>query len=159
MMSYFRWSMPEMISLGRRIAEPTLFLFCALLFGFIAGCGESTTFPVTGKVVFDDGTPFSTGGVVFTQATSVEGPGQSARGKIRADGTFRLTTFETGDGAVPGTHQVLLRAQRDADDYIKRGIIPQPVIDPRFESYQTSGLVSDVQKTSNEVVLIVERPK
>ena len=89
----------------------------------------------------------------------MEGPGQSARGEIRADGTFRLTTFETGDGAVPGTHQVLLRAQRDADDYIKRGIIPRPVIDPRFESYQTSGLVIDVQKTSNEVVLIVERPK
>jgi len=53
----------------------------------------------------------------------------------------------------------LVRAQRDQDDYIKRGIIPRPVIDPRFESYPTSGLEMNVKKASNEVTLVVERPK
>jgi hypothetical protein len=151
--------MHEMPCQERRTAETTVWWSFVLIVGFTAGCGESATYPVTGQVVFEDGTPLSTGGIVLTQSTTAEGLGQNARGEIRTDGTFRLTTFKTDDGAVPGKHRVLVRAQRDQDDYIKRGIIPRPVIDPRFESYQTSELEMNVKKASNEVTLVVERPK
>ena len=112
---------------------------------------RSTLFPYTTRV--------RAGGIVLTKSMTAEGLGQNARGEIGTDGTFRLTTFKTDDGAVPGKHRVLVRAQRDQDDYIKRGIIPRPVIDPRFESYPTSGLEMNVKKASNEFTLVVERPK
>ena len=109
--------------------------------------------------MFPDGTPLTTGGVVLFQAVAGDGRAAAARGAIRENGMFEMTTSSPGDGAVPGKHRVLVRAQRDQDDYIKRGIIPRPVIDPRFESYQTSRLEVNVKKASNEVTLVVERPK
>ena len=70
----------------------------------IAGCGESapTTYPVAGLVRFDDGQPVQTGHVEFHHAES----GISAKGRIGADGSFALTTFREGDGAVAGVHRV-----------------------------------------------------
>ena len=128
----------------------------------IGGCSSrhpAATYPVSGKVVFADGAPLSTGGIILFKSVATEDqPTFDARGAIEADGTFRLFTFEEGDGAVAGKHQVLVRAKRDAADYLERGIIPQPVIDPRFEHYETSGLEFTVEEGSNEFTVTVERP-
>ena len=84
----------------------------------LTGCGSghpAPTYPVTGKVVFsDDGTPLSTGGSILWESVPDE-PGVlpfNASGAIQADGTFELTTFEEGDGAVAGEHRVLVRPKR-----------------------------------------------
>jgi len=82
-----------------------------------------------------------------------------ARAKIEADGTFELSTFDDSDGAVIGKHRVLVSAQRDADDYYKRGIVPRPVIDERFEDYETSGLELTVEAGDNELPIVVAPPK
>jgi hypothetical protein len=67
------------------------------------GCGgpEPTmpaTYPVTGKVVSEDGKPM-TGGVISFQ--SIADPSLTMSGDIQFDGTFTLRTFQ-GDTQVPG---------------------------------------------------------
>jgi hypothetical protein len=126
----------------------------------LQGCGPDhpPTYPVGGKVVFADGKPLTTGGVVLLESVVTEGLPVNARGLINADGTFKLTTFDDGDGAVAGKHRMLVRPQRDADDYLKRGIIPRPIINPRFERYETSGLEFTVEEGNNEFTVVVEPP-
>lgn len=72
----------------------------------MAGCGPSypETAPVTGKVTLD-GQPLSTGKIVFYPKE-----GRPAMGQIEPDGTYTLTTFEEGDGALPGEHKVTIKA-------------------------------------------------
>jgi hypothetical protein len=72
----------------------------------LAGCGDARlpTYPVQGQVVFDDGRPVRTGFIEFQS----EEHGINARGSIERDGTFTLTTYETNDGAVAGSHQAVV---------------------------------------------------
>ena len=75
---------------------------CALV--LMCGCGSSG--PETGEVkgiVRLDGEPLASGIVTFTPQG-----GRSATGFIKSDGTFRLTTYSDGDGALPGKHTVTI---------------------------------------------------
>lgn len=125
------------------------------------GSGKLPTYPVTGKVTFENGHPLTTGGIVLCESLDVQSDGVPvvARGKIEKDGTFELFTFEEGDGVVAGKHRVLVRAQRDEDDYLKRGIVPRPVIDERFEDYETSGLELTVEEDDNDFPIVVTPPE
>jgi len=125
-----------------------------------SGCdfGVPRTYPVTGRVEFSDGQPLTTGGVVLFEASEGEGTPVTARGAIREDGTFDITTYREGDGAVPGEHRVLVRAKRDPSEYLEQGITPRPVIDPRFETYETSELQFTVGESDNTFKIVVERP-
>ena len=70
----------------------------------VAGCGPrhpAATYPVSGQVRFADGEPLTTGGVILFKSYATEDqPAFDYRGAIEADRTFRLSTFEEGDGAV-----------------------------------------------------------
>ena len=126
-----------------------------------AGCGSkhTPTYPVSGKVVFEDGTPLGSGGTVLFESMATENNLRlNARGRIQPDDTFEMTTFEDGDGAVVGKHRVLVRAQRDSREYLESGIAPRPVIDERFEHYKTSGLEFTVEQGNNEYKIVVRRP-
>lgn len=83
-----------------------LSVFAALLSG--CGGGEYDTAPVTGTVTFN-GRPVTTGQIRFVpQGESPDAvlTGKPAQGKVQSDGTFVLTTYEEGDGAVIGKHRV-----------------------------------------------------
>jgi hypothetical protein len=74
----------------------------------LAGCtSQGPTLPATvearGKVLLPDGRPLPGGRVTLNPqaATEVE-----AFGDVNPDGTFTLTTYKPGDGAVPGTYVV-----------------------------------------------------
>src|SRR5689334_2800937 len=85
--------------LGRRTA--------ALLLALVAGCAANGPQPVDGLVVWDDGSPateLATAQVVF----DLPAKQTSARGSVRADGSFRLTTFKAEDGALPGDYKVMV---------------------------------------------------
>jgi hypothetical protein len=88
---------------GQAVAYATL-----LSLSLIAGCGPQnpTTYPVQGRVEFEDGSVAEIGNVEFRSMTGNER--MTARGKIENDGSFILSTFETGDGALPGEHQVIV---------------------------------------------------
>lgn len=82
----------------------------ALMSGiFSAGCGggEFEVAPAKGKVVCD-GRPMPVGSVTFSpvgEQGSAE-PGKPATANVDADGTFVLTTYDPGDGAILGKHKV-----------------------------------------------------
>lgn len=68
-----------------------------------AGCGPDRpeTISVTGTVTLD-GSPVSGAVVAFTPV----GGGRPATGTTDGSGKFTLTTFDDGDGALPGQHLV-----------------------------------------------------
>jgi hypothetical protein len=83
----------------------------AALFSFaLSGCGSNNppTFPVTGKVTFN-GEALPMGSLLLQPKAG----GPSAQGVINSDGTYSVWTFEEGDGAIPGTHTVLISAAKD----------------------------------------------
>jgi glutamate synthase domain-containing protein 3 len=76
-----------------------------------AGCGSSgattpagLTTPVAGKVTYR-GKPLTGGTVVFEPDSA----GREAYGSIQPDGSFTLTTYQSGDGAVRGLHRVAVQ--------------------------------------------------
>jgi hypothetical protein len=119
----------------------------------VAGCGSGhpETAPVRGVITFD-GKPlpaFKNAAVIFT-------PKQGRAGKSvisPADGSFELTTYQTGDGARLGAHAVAVSATVD-DPAVKtekaypgvRSVIPQ-----KFADRDTSGLTIDVKPGSNVI--------
>jgi hypothetical protein len=77
----------------------------------LTGCGNGDNFstaPVTGKVVLN-GEPVTEGSITFSPISDgkSELSGKPASGTIQSDGTFTLTTYEEGDGAVVGKHRVM----------------------------------------------------
>ena len=78
--------------------------------------------PVQGTVTLD-GKPLPGGRVMFAPVASGEDKlvGASALGHIQKDGTFVLTTYEDGDGAVVGTHYPVVMENRQDDDRPNEG--------------------------------------
>jgi hypothetical protein len=120
-----------------------------------AGCGAKK-YPVEGKVVWTDGSPAKelAGGMVVFEST--EAP-RSARGEVKEDGSFRLTTESPDDGLLPGHYRVLVSQHRPEPDGITRP--PPPPMDPRFEDFKTSGLEFTIEPKKNDVVLKVDRAR
>ena len=104
--------------------------------------GALPTYPVEGTVTFPDGTPLQRGWVEFQPVTADQPT--SARGQIGPDGRYRLTTFRQHDGAIEGEHRVLVSSPPAVDR--DRNPHPQPVTDPRFQRFETSGLSFTVSK-------------
>ncbi|MCA9231003.1 MAG: hypothetical protein KDA57_10145 [Planctomycetales bacterium] len=120
------------------------------------------TFPVTGTVKLPDGSPLS-GSQMLVRPN--ENPKYSAKGEVDAEGNFVLTTFEVGDGAIAGTHQVLVFppvTRESLDDVASRSKKPMPVIDDIYQNERTSPLsitVSSDGSSENHFDLVVEPPK
>src|SRR5690349_8597434 len=121
----------------------------ALLLAGIVGCGSATTYPVTGKIVFKDGTPFSGGLVRFRPVD--EKLQVSARGDIQSNGTFILGTYKEDDGAVPGKYQVAITPPPRPK--VREKPVGRPVMDPRFENFETSGLEFEVARHKNNFTI------
>lgn len=91
----------------------------------VIGCtqqgAEYNVAPVKGKVV-SNGEPVTSGSIRF-QPVSVEGTsggqiGKPARGTVKEDGTFQLSTYGENDGAVVGKHRVMyLPVVQGAESY------------------------------------------
>jgi hypothetical protein len=71
-----------------------------------AGCGGNKPVPVRGSVTLD-GKPVEGAMVLFLPES--EKAGRQASGLTGADGSFRLTTFRTDDGALPGNYKVVVQ--------------------------------------------------
>jgi hypothetical protein len=140
----------------------------ALLFllAATAGCGPDypETAPVTGRVTWQ-GEPVVSGDVMFYPEE-----GRIARGAIQSDGSYTLTTFQSEDGALLGTHQVAIDASRvenpgpQAKSMMDEYNVRLPDEEPRItwlvpEQYsrpQSSGLTAEV--TEGENVINFELP-
>jgi hypothetical protein len=86
------------------------FAAAALATVFAIGCGDSgperiPVFPAEGKVVFN-GQPVTGALVVLHPANPTDPKTLSARAQTEKDGTFKLSTYDTGDGVPSGEYTV-----------------------------------------------------
>ena len=134
------------------------------LLGLACGCSDSGPVPtvaVTGTVKLSDGTPLEGGRILFRPDKDAK---YSARGAIGTGGVFELTTFERGDGAIAGSHRVMVSPPVDRD------LMDEPVserertiiqIDRSYQHPRTTPLVVTVTSdgsSDNHFDLIVEPP-
>ncbi len=121
----------------------------ALLSGLTAvGCGGTAERPPMGRVhgtVTYDGKPVDRGRVTFSPiASEGDSGGTSAMGPIESDGSYSLTTFNTGDGAFVGRHIVTVvvptedivalnkpRADGSIPYKLPKELIPKKYTDPK----------------------------
>ena len=120
----------------------------------LSGCSDQLrTYPVSGKV------RFTSGGVVHVgtvELKSIEHNLQ-ARGQIQSDGSFTLTTYKDGDGAVAGMHDCVVVQFVMAEGISGHKPSTVGVVDRRYASYSTSGLTAEVSpEKKNEIILEVE---
>lgn len=124
-------------------------LLLAGFFGsFVAtgfGCGRPK-YSVTGVVVHDDGTPYAGGGVVAMESV-IDGKRVMARGAIGPDGRFVLASQRPEDGAFAGEYRVRVLPPVVIDGPAPKGL------DPRFQSFDTSGLSFEVGTGKNEFTI------
>lgn len=118
----------------------------------LMGCGGSDradTVAVTG-VVTVDGNPIENASVTFTPEA-----GRSATGTTDSEGKFKLTTYESDDGAIVGKHQISIAFSPSSDDVpsndpaeMKKAKNKNPIPE-KYGSASTSGLAEEV-KASGE---------
>jgi hypothetical protein len=99
--------MPAFRNRGRQVAASAGLLFLISLSGCGGNAHRLETVPVSGIVTFD-GKPAERLSISFVPAT-----GRAANGMTDAEGRFELTTYEKGDGAVPGEHRVTITPSTD----------------------------------------------
>lgn len=122
----------------------------------ISGCGDRR-FPIEGKVCYEDGTPYSGGGVVVME-TTVGTKMIMKRAPINSDGTF-CTAAGTPSGALAGTYRVRILPAAD-DEERNEGKPPPPLpYDKKFLSFETSGLewVVGPEKSSRDLMIDLGR--
>ena len=109
--------------------------FFVLISAFVVvlGCGGFVA--IGGKITFDDGSPVTSGGIVFETNNFM------ADGQIRADGSYTLSSLKPGDGLPPGKYVVTISStETDADEKAIH------FVDPKFSNPATSMLTAEVTK-------------
>ena len=118
------------------------------------GCGDDRlpTTAVGGKVLYQ-GEPLQFGSVMFRPDA-----GPLARGAIRSDGTFRLSTYGNNDGAVIGKHRVRItcfeskRPETTPPDSNEEPGVGRSLIPRKYLSFDTSGLQVEVRSDNEPFV-------
>ena len=141
----FRWD--------RRIRGMALLTACI---GLLTGCNPAGIHPVEGKVIWKDtrqpAVELANSLISFDQADTQT----SARGQIKPDGSFQLTTIQENDGARVGEHVVLLMEigrQPQASDPTK--LMPGKI--PSRYATRESELRAVIQPGLNQPTIEVER--
>ncbi len=123
----------------------------------VYGCRQADTppivkvYPVKGKVLLANGNPLSGGHIYFVPAKDGL---ISSSGVIGPDGTFSLTTGESGEGAPEGQFKVRIEADASKPQVSKAGkrLEPnQPPFPSKYADEDTSGLLVTVRPEPNEL--------
>lgn len=115
-----------------------------MLFSGCFGQKGLETAPASGIVTYN-GKPLSFGRVSFRPEA-----GSPATGEIQSDGTFALSTYGNGDGAIVGTHQVSITStEADAGTMAETAAntemaVPKSLIPKKYTSFATSELTAEV---------------
>ena len=145
---------------------------CLLLTLVVVACGCSkngrTTYPAGGTVTLDDGSPLPGGWIEFQLEGEHTAP--TAKALIQPDGTFELGTYTETDGALAGSHRVMvmppfpkLNMRWEPGDTRGPPAAAQdiPKIELRYQRFETSGLKFDVtaEPSENRFEIRVEKRK
>jgi hypothetical protein len=136
----------------------SVLLLVLVTLGTILGCNRppQATYPVKGVVKWNDGqsaTELESAGI---ELQVIEGPAirVSPRGDVGPDGTFVLRTYGPADGAPEGEYRAVIMPWVLPDLTVKR---PPPIVDKRFQSFQSTPLRVTVKPEPNDIVLTVDR--
>ena len=130
------------------------FLLCLLIcFVVIMGCSKNRR--LSGTVTFDDGEPAPNGTVIFQTGTFM------ARGEIKSDGSYRMSSEGTNDGLPPGEYKVGVQGIFGMPPSTSPGQMPLPILlcDPKYGDPETSGLTCKVPAPGNTYNIVLERRK
>jgi hypothetical protein len=123
----------------------------------VVGCssGQPTLAVVRGTITYK-GKPVPNGTITFVPAN-----GPAATGKIHRDGTYTLTTYKAGDGAVLGTHKVVVAAMEDMTGRLPedRNPLPPSLVPNKYSSIGTTDLTAEVKEGGNNINFPLEDPK
>jgi hypothetical protein len=111
----------------------------------VTGCGRPK-YPVRGVVVYDDGSPFTSGGVVAME-TEIDGKVVMSRGGIGKDGRFVLASEKPDDGAFAGSYRVRVLPHVVVDGP------PSVGIPEAMQSFETSGLTFEVGSATKDFTI------
>ena len=131
---------------------------CCLL---IAGCRPAgpETVPVSGKITFGGGEWPKPGMLYFTPIKPAQGlPSRPGRARFDIDGDFTVTTFDKGDGLIPGAYKVGVECwevppQMDSPQAAKS------YVPTKYQSPITSGLEVTVEPRQRSVKLRFAVPR
>jgi hypothetical protein len=126
-----------------------LFFASMLILCICVGCSKNVS--LNGQVTYsDDGSPLTTGTVCFETDTYM------ARGNINSDGKYTLMSVTPNDGLPEGLYKVsvLNATVGDEDDVTKK-----PLIDPKYNSGNTSGITFQVTPSTHRFDFKVDRYK
>lgn len=126
--------------------------------GLLIGCGGPSgppeTVQVFGKVTYA-GQPLEKGTITFQP---VESEGQKvvrpARATLNADGTYQLSTFSEGDGALPAEYRVVIESYENeptAEEY-DAGVKRKSAIPEKYGNVLTSGQSATVPGDGTESI-------
>lgn len=123
----------------------------------LAGCGGIKTYPVNGTVIYAESNQPAKDLVGYSVTLEPENPAEdgkkhSAIGLIGQDGSFTVSTFAQGDGALGGKHKVAITPPVPSGDVVIKSILPA-----RFADLQQSGLIISVESGKAEVKLTVSK--
>src|SRR5262249_12635531 len=128
---------------------PTRLIGAVLASFLLVGCGPAGQYPVTGKVVDQQGQPIP--GLDGSEIYFISG-NTSSVGSIAADGSFDMYTSRPGDGVPPGDYDVYIPRRRiDSEREAPQSI------EAKFERPETSGLKAKVESKKNTFEFKVNR--
>ena len=126
-----------------------------LCLAVLAGCGSKgalPTYPVSGKVEFEEGGPLTTGEVVFTSEKV------TSRGMIKSDGSYQLSTYGDGDGAPVGSYKVAILGASLSKATPENPYATEALVDPKFTDAAQSGLTHTVETKASTYDFKVTKP-
>ena len=129
------------------------FLSLTILTVFL-GCSKKEqpkTYAVTGRVTLE-GAPLADATVMFQP---VEG-GSFGYGVSDADGLFVISTFEVGDGAIPGEHQVVVTKRAPAAELAGGDADGKSESQPKIEDFKAVPKRYSNAETSGLKVIVGE---
>jgi len=131
------------------------FIALALVGGLVlspAACrrgGDKPVYPVTGKV-FYKGKPAEGALVTFVPLGETNPKRPKSGAQVKSDGTFRLSTYASYDGAPPGRYAVTIiyRSPEQIVDDENRG---PDLLEGRYADPKTTPLTVEVKEGTNDL--------
>lgn len=125
-----------------------------LIFSSFCCSGCSDKMPLSGKVTFsDDGSPLDRGMVCF------ETDGFLARGSLKPDGTYQVSSTGRNDGLPKGKYKVCITGAELASSGKGGNIVYTPLVDKRYESAGSTDIEFEVDGKTKRFDFKVDRAK
>ena len=117
-------------------------LAVCLILGMV-GCGPKL-YPVRGTITLDDGTPLTKGLVIFERVDG--GPPLTARGNVKSDGKFELSTNNPNDGVPLGRYKMVINPLDTSDAPDEARVL---AFDLKYVNLGSTDLAFEVKAESN----------